>query len=241
MPREDDRNIDDVLVFREDISPFLIHLTKPGKGKSAKQILEKIIEEKKLIAGEEGISCAKWVINNLEKEKQFCRATSFTETPLNAIHCLVDIEKRKFPLEAYGLVFLKERLSERGVSPVLYLNNEQNDKTEVIEALLPLMADAPEVAKEILPLIATFGKGLVADYDIDFRWEREWRYPSVKGDFEFEEDDVFVGLCPHKWKDDFEELFPGVRFVDCRRNMKYYAKELVDAKDRFPDFKFSVV
>ena len=104
-----------------------------------------------------------------------------------------------------------------------------------------MIVDAPEVAEEILPLIATFGKGLVVDYDIDFLWEREWRYPSVKGDFQFTKEDVFVGLYPDKYKGHFEELFSGVRFVDCRRNMKYYAKELVDTKDRFPWFKFSVV
>ncbi len=51
-----ERDINDVLVFREDISPFLIHLTKPNKlGISAKQVLERIIGNKRLIAGGEPI------------------------------------------------------------------------------------------------------------------------------------------------------------------------------------------
>ena len=237
-----ERDINDVLIFREDISPFLVHLTKSIEGgKSAKEVLVQIIKQKKLIASENPIGEVKWLIKDADKEKQYCRAISFTETPLNAIHCLIDIKRRKFELESYGLVFMKKRLSERGASPVLYLNNEKNDKEEVVQALLKLIDDAPKVAKQILPLISTFGKGLVADYDIDFHWEREWRYPSVKGDFRFKKKDVFVGLCPDNEKEDFEKLFPGVCFVDCRRNMKYYAKELVDSKDRFPDFKFSVV
>jgi len=51
-----------------------------------------------------------------------------------------------------------------------------------------------EAAKQILPLISVFGKKLRASGEIDFLWEREWRYPSVYGDLQFDENDVFVGL-----------------------------------------------
>ena len=75
----------------------------------------------------------------------------------------------------------------------------------------------------------------------NFMWEREWRHPSAKGDLEFNDKDVFIGICPHTKKFEFEELFDGIPFVDCRRNMKYYAKELVEAKKRYRNFKYSVV
>jgi len=239
------REIEEILNFREDISPFLVHLTRNYLVGTtlvkAADALKKIIEQKKLKAGENAISDAKFLIGDEEKEKRFCRAISFTETPLNEVHCLIDISGRTCNLQSYGLVFIKSRLRKKGVSPVLYINNEKNDKKTVVEALCNLTISDPQSAEQILPLIATFGKGLVTDKDIDFHWEREWRYPSAKGDLEFNNKDVFIGICPHTKKFEFEELFDGIPFVDCRRNMKYYAKELVEAKKRYRNFKYSVV
>jgi hypothetical protein len=236
------RAIKNILYFRQDISPFLVHLTKTTEeGIGAKDALENIIRERKLVAGEVPMSDVRFGISNDDIKKQYCRAISFTETPLNEIHCLLEIAGRTCQLEAYGLVFMKDKLRKKGVSPVLYINNEEGDKMEVIRALCLLIKIEPESAKQILPLISSFGKRLVTEGNIDFLWEREWRYPSVKGDLQFNKNDVFVGLCPDGETSYFERLFPDVQFVDCQRNMKWYAKKIVDAKDRFPDFKHSVV
>lgn len=234
------REIDDILIFREDISPFLVHLTKLKDGRTAKYILSRIIRERKLIAGDDPVSDARLCIQRTVKKKEFCRAISFTETPLNEIHCLLEIAWRSCDLQPYGLVFVKDKLRKKGVSPVFYINNEGDDKIEVVKALCKLREDDAEAAKQILPLISVFGKKLRADGDIDFLWEREWRYPSVYGDLQFDENDVFVGLCPDDEIRQFERLFPNVQFVDCRRNMKWYAKKLVDARQRL-DIKFSVI
>jgi len=90
---------------------------------------------------------------------------------------------------------------------------------------------------------SSFGKRLIEpEKSIDFLWEREWRYPSARGDFRFNVTDVFVGICPDSKIKYFEKIFSGVKFIDCQKNIKYYAKKLVDTKkDRFPWFKFSVV
>jgi len=235
------RNIKEILYFRGDISPFLIHLTKPNKGRTAECNLEKIIRERKLIAGESSISDARLEIHNKDREKQYCRAISFTETPLNEIHCLLDIAGRSCDLEPYGLVFLKEKLRIKGVAPVFYLNNEGNNKLSVIKALCRLIEIEPESAKQILPLISSFGKKLLdPTKTINFLWEREWRYPSVEGDLQFNESDVFVGICPDGKINHFERLFSGVQFVDCQRNMKWYASKLVVARQQH-DMKFSVI
>lgn len=235
------RDIKKILYFREDISPFLVHLTKTTEeGIPAKNVFEKIIEQKKLIAGENPISDARFFLNSV-KNKQFCRAISFTETPLNEIHCLLEIWGRNVDLESYGLVFMKDKLRKKGVSPVLYLNNEEKDKIDVVVALCQLIVNAPESAEQILPLISTFGKKLFdSTKNIDFLWEREWRYPSVKGDLEFNDKDVFMGICPDDEIPHFEILFPKVKFVDCRRNMKWYAKKLIEARKRLK-VKFSVI
>lgn len=51
---------------------------------------------------------------------------------------------------------------------------------------------------------------------------------------------LWAGLCPDDEISDFEELFPEVGFVDPRRNMKWDAKKLIEARQRL-DLKFSVV
>jgi hypothetical protein len=192
------------------------------------------------MAGPEPISDARFFISSAEKKNQFCRAVSFTETPLNEIHCLLEIEGRRVQLEPYGLVFLKEKLQKKGVAPVFYLNNELNDKGIVLQALCTWIENYPEHAKKIIPLISTFGAGLLSRGRIDFSWEREWRYPSVMGNLGFEPTDVFVGICPNDEIEYFEGRFPDINFVDCQRNMKWYANKLIQMR-RTRNLKCSVV
>jgi hypothetical protein len=96
-------------------------------------------------------------------------------------------------------------------------------------------------------LLSVFGKkicppgaGAAPAGTIDFRWEREWRYPYSRGPLQFDESDVFVGLCPDDEIVRFKMLMPGVDFIDPRRNMKWYATQLIAARRRL-DMKFSVV
>lgn len=185
-------------------------------------------------------------MSGARKQKLFS-AICFTETPLNEVHCLLEIGYRDVALQPYGLVFLKERLACRGVSPVLYFNNKKADKDEVFQALCSLKDTHTGQAEQILPLIAVFGEKIQAPGTaerptgaVDFRWEREWRYPFANGPLHFTEDDVFVGLCPHDDIGTFEALFSSVGFIDPRRNMKWYATKLIDARQRL-DMKFSVV
>ena len=49
------RNIDDILHFRADLSPFLVHLTRGYNGRTASENLESIITDRELIAGEPDI------------------------------------------------------------------------------------------------------------------------------------------------------------------------------------------
>jgi len=158
------RGIRNILYFRGDISPFLIHLTKPAEEEEgtypADFVLEHIIRRRRLAAGENPISDARFGIEgeNAEQLKsEYCRAVSFTETPLSEIHCLLEILERTegYQLEPYGLVFLKYKLRKKGVSPVLYLNNEEKDKMEVVRTLCKLIGgESDDTAKQILPLVS---------------------------------------------------------------------------------------
>ncbi|MCH7690947.1 MAG: hypothetical protein IIA17_07890 [candidate division Zixibacteria bacterium] len=144
-------------------------------------------------------------------------------------------------------MFIREKFQKKGVSPVIYINNEKGDKDNLLSALCRLNINNLNEAKQILPLISAFGKpinplgGTVAGINrLDFTWEREWRYPKASGDLSFKKSDVFVGICPHDEIPRFESLWTGIGFVDPTRNLKWYAKKLIAARQKF-DLKFSVI
>ena len=237
------RNIQDILQFRDDISPFLVHLTKDANGRNASQVLRAIVEARSITPGATNVSDIRYGGNTLQMDEQdlrdFFRACCFTETPLDEVHCLLDIGSREVNLKPYGLVFLKSRLVGRGVSPVLYLNNSAADQDDVAALLFGLKTINDRAARKVLPLFAVFGQKIQAPNaaerpggQVDFRWEREWRRPAYMGDLGFDQHDVFVGLCPHEEIDTFEQLWPEVRFVDPRRPMKWYATKLIQARER---------
>jgi hypothetical protein len=244
------RAIDDILLFREDISPFLVHLTRGSEDKSAKQNLESIIRTRQLSAGTAEISDARFGIKTAgmkvtEKQRYFS-AVCLTETPINEIHCLLEIRGRRVDLQPYGLVFLKGQLQNLGVAPVVYINNETGDGDVIIPAMASLIETQPKAAEQLLPLISVFGKKITPpgatrkQERVDFRWEREWRFPHAKGPLEFSNSDVFVGLCPQDEIKYFEKKLPGIDFVDPTRNMKWYATKLIAARQRL-NLKNSVV
>src|SRR5687768_9892994 len=110
------RNIEDILFFRSDISPFLVHLTRDNSTlKSARKVLKKILQQQQLVSGITPVSDARFGMytDNLgdETKRLLFSAICFTETPISEVHCLLDIAYRNIELKAYGIVFLKERLS----------------------------------------------------------------------------------------------------------------------------------
>jgi hypothetical protein len=244
------RDVAKVLQLRYDISPFLMHLTRDTNGRSARRNLRSILRSMTLKYGTKPISDAKFrfSIYDLDNEKKlaYFSAVSFTETPLGEIHNLLEIGGRRIDLKPYGLVFLKERLKKKGVSPVIYINNMKGDKDKMVEALCSLIETHKRQASRILPLIAVFGKflsplgGSAQDREIDFTWEREWRYASRNRCFGFDQRDVFIGLCPDQEIGKFESQFGWVHFIDPRQNMKWYAESLLNAKKR-SRLKYAVI
>ncbi|MBD3205787.1 hypothetical protein GF319_05510 [Candidatus Bathyarchaeota archaeon] len=246
------RDIKDILYFRQDISPFLVHLTRDDDEQfSPEEKLEKILDTYQLIPGGGLVSDVRYGRRTTDISQQdlkrYFGAICFTETPLNEVHCLLDISYRNINLSPYGLVFLKDRLIEKGVGPVLYINNVNADMDDVFTALSTLLESHPNEAKKILPMFSVFGQKIHppgADGRpsglVDFRWEREWRYPSAYGNLDFTAKDVFIGLCPHEKISYFDSLFNGIDFIDPCRNMKWYATKLIAARQRL-DLKYSVV
>lgn len=245
------RSIKDILNFRGDLTPFLTHLTRAKGEQTSRQVLLRILREGQLKPGPDPVSDARFGINTLgltgRQISDYFGAICFTETPLNEIHCLLEINYRQVNLSPYGLVFLQAPLLAKGVSPVHYINNSNNGQNATVRAMVrALIQKEPEAAKNILPLMAVFGRKLTPPGarqqtgKVDFTWEREWRYPAHRGPLDFTRDDIFIGLCPDSDIADFETRFPPLNFVDPQRNLKWYAKSLIDARQRH-DIKVSVV
>ncbi len=244
------RRIEEILYFRSDISPFLVHLTRNSEIGTADENLDSILGNKFLMPGGDLISDARFGVSlgtmSRVDQLRFFSAISFSETPLSEIHCLLEISRREVNLEPWGVVFLKDRLKRRGVSPVIYVNNEQADKDDLVRALVGLRRTAPDAAAQILPLVSVVGSrlrpmgGAYHPGRVDFSWEREWRYAEDNGLFEFTEDDIFLGLCPHNQIDMLERKYRPILFIDPRRNVRWYARKLVNARKRL-DLKYSVV
>lgn len=253
------RKIANILRFRSDIAPYLTHLTRDyitiaSEPTDAKDNLKSILTEEKLYADRSNVSAnvsdARYGgytsgMNDQEKLTYFS-AVCFTETPLEEIHCLLEIDQRQIDLQPYGLVFRKERLLDKGVCPVLYLNNTTvrangdisapHPQDSVIEFLFGMVGDpnATEVAKKLLPLVSSFGPYIKGPQQSqrrkdtkNFLWEREWRLPYVWSPMNFSrKDDVYIGLCPDGEIEEFEQEFSEVKFIDPRINLKWYADKI---------------
>jgi hypothetical protein len=171
--------IDQVLPRRSDFSNFLVHLTRNQGDSSAKDILFKIIEDERLIAGQafghahSKMAAAKW---STKDQKCVC----FTEVPLEHI-CLLSetIEGRSVKMEPYGIVVPKKYARKRDVNPVWYLDQTvgrewlSNPLNKIIDEAIKNERQNHSILK-LTPFIEQFG-----EYK-DFHWEREWR---CVGDF----------------------------------------------------------
>jgi hypothetical protein len=237
------RNIKDILLFRTDVSPFLAHLTRAADGQTAHDVLDQILTNRQLVAGPTPISAVRFGGNTAdwtrEEKRRWFGAVCFTETPLGETHCLLDIQGRAVNLEPYGILFVKERLADRGVAPAIYLNNTDGTADDLVAALFSLKDTHAPAARRLLPLVTAFGlKVRPAGVEerpageVDFYWEREWRYPADLGPFGFTNADVFCGLCPHEDIGDFEHRYEPIKFIDPRRNIKWYAQSLIAARQR---------
>lgn len=265
------RTIDEILHFRRDVSPFLVHLTRDASEEepwlpigTARERLVNILQQRALMQSKKWVSRVALVNKDpqvipQEDTPRYFSAVSFTETPLEQVQCLLDIEGRGVDLQPYGLVFRRDRLSQRHVSPVAYLNNASGGIESILKAYLDMCETRPDAAERVVPLVDFFGRRIECGIpqtnpasDYDFSWEREWRLPYCFGNMAFTASDVFIGLCPEADIDEFEELFartlgdlPGVpvgrlRFIDPRRPLQWFASRLVNARQRM-DLPYSVV
>jgi len=113
---------------REDVSRFMVHLTRNNKrdhddGGTARENLRSILSEQRIRAISSHCTFNRKVTKLPEKTRRRFNTACFTETPLNQIHLLVqDIPGRSIKLSSYGICFRKDFIVSKGGQPALYIN-----------------------------------------------------------------------------------------------------------------------
>src|SRR5580704_12766957 len=109
----------DALAGREDVSRFVIHLTRNDKqdfrdGGSARKNFVQILRERLIRAHRPHCLFNKELEQNEKLSKAF-RVACFTEVPLNQLHLLTqEIPGRRIKFEPYGFCFAKDFLIHEG-------------------------------------------------------------------------------------------------------------------------------
>jgi len=157
--------------------------------------------------------CYNWGDEFSNNTKSVC----FTETPLNYIRYLFDIEGRDINLKPYGLVFSKVSLQKKGANPVFYINTYGGQELKNAFCRVINSHHERESIYKIIPYIDIFGPSAKAGRKYDFYWEREWRYP---GNLTFAYDEVVVGICNEDELEDFDRKYNGVKFISPSMSMQ---------------------
>jgi hypothetical protein len=176
-------SIHDVLSRRNDLSTFLVHLSREREsGVSARDNLERIIRERRLRALTP-MGWAKSEDDQSQVELQSQRTVCFSETPLEHVHSLYsEIEGRDIRLEPYGLVLTKVVARRVGVNPVWYVDmttagGREWDEARALDELRDrsIKSGAFHCSPEakLMPFFEHMGTWPSSRKE--FWWEREWR------------------------------------------------------------------
>jgi hypothetical protein len=203
------------LVGREDVSRFVVHLTRDDRGErsdgaSARGNLRNIVKVRTISALEPHCFFNRQIgqlprpFRAKVRSKLSC--VCLTEVPLNQLHLLTrPIPNRKIEFEPYGLVFTKEFIIAAGGQPAIYINGYNNNRWlhECVTALWERGINNNTLHEphwRILPFINAMHERY------DFTWEREWR---VLGDLEFRSRDIVALILPssgeERWKERLAE------------------------------------
>lgn len=182
-----------VLSNRDDISRFVIHLTRDTKnGMSAKDNLLSILEDKEIKAFNHHCLFSPALNQTDDKVQNKFNTVCFTETPLDKISHLFNIDGRKVDLKPYGLVFEKEEFINKGGNPCIYTNGKGNKSLESYLWFLFNNSKANEFKDEFYKLGSIVN---TMKENHDFSWEREWR---ISENFEVDQINIFAIISDDK-------------------------------------------
>lgn len=198
---------ENVTEHREDISRFIVHLTRDDTetfedGKTARNNFQSILKEKK-IRPYLAHCLHKHKLHDIDTiiRKQF-RVVCFTEVPLNQIKELFKpIYGREIQLEEYGFVFRKKFLIEKEAQPAIYINSYNNN--DFLKESFNRIFESAKKNKfkgkgwRILPYINNMNE------KYDFTWEREWRLTKT---LKFKYSDLVCVILPEGNENDIKDI-----------------------------------
>ena len=160
------QSIRDVLNRRNDLSTFVVHLTREFDDVPPADNLRRIIQQRRLKARTPmGWAATQDDSSNLQAQTQ--RVVSFSETPLEHIYSLVaDIASRRVNLRPYGLAVTKMAARRLGVNPVWYVDMTPGRTWEAAAAVDALRDAAIASGSFHQQPVARFAAVLRADGDL---------------------------------------------------------------------------
>jgi hypothetical protein len=201
-------NKTNISLNREDISRFVIHLTrddrqdfKGGGGATAIENLNRIVRERQIMALRPHCLHKKQ-LKDAGMPKAVLEAfdvACFTEVPLSQIHLLTQpIEGVAYQREPYGVVFNRKLLIDSGAQPAIYVNS-YGGNIEVRTAFDQLFENCratkwKDDSWKLLPFVNAMHERY------DFTWEREWRTNKA---FKFKLSDIVALILPAEGEDEF--------------------------------------
>ena len=187
-------------VEKPDMSPYLVHMT--GSDAVAKILAGEGAPT--VLPGDAGF--LKAVVPQYEGIGQlFSRpVVCFSESPLFALDFFRYRSFRRWQDDQrFGIGFNKAKLAERGVRPVIYLDDEIRSHLRYLQKQGDLLGWNLTTSSETNSKLHGLVEGLaplvfplLEDHEYQgFMWEREWRATSPEG-FPFSHDDIEIICCP---------------------------------------------
>ena len=181
-----------------DMSDYIVHMTKDYGGETAGTNLSKILQDAK-IEERSTFGLAKDRAPDPDSQKAVC----FTEMPLTEIKRIAQRRDSKF-----GLAFSKPFAVMRGSSPIWYACKDHepasNIKFLVEEAINRNDKDNPIF--KIAPFIDI--PGIYRGNPYLFEWEREWR---KQGDYQFISEELVFIIMPEDWHEGEKRTFSALK------------------------------
>jgi len=189
---------------RDDLSRYLVHLTRNYGGASAEDNLVSMLRSRKIQARNAHCLFQPRIKNigfSAVLKRQF-NTVCFTEAPLHQLRYLAqDIAGRRIQLRPFGLAFWKHDLLGLGANPAVYINTQAEGLREFLLSEFAVHFEDLRRYKDFRKSYGLEADSIIRYYSlvniiserIDFSWEREWR---LKGHLHFDFTQLVAIIVP---------------------------------------------
>lgn len=215
------------LLARDDLSRFLVHLTRDYDGASACDNLLSILRQKRICA--RNAHCLfMYEFDRLRFSRMLrerFQAVCFTEVPLPQVKRLISkVARRSIKLKPYGLVFDRQGLLERGANPAIYINTGTTRLSQFLLKQFRGQFDGITTLRGLKDTERAHYEAIIQYYSLvniirqthDFTWEREWRFTGDLA-FKYVELVAIIAPEPEEFEDECKSALSAAKFQYVRR------------------------